>query len=806
MTAKIKTNKGKKQTTRTNSSTTKPTQIKIRDQAVKSPHLINLKNPFSGSFEQPKNLSTKFGSQQPKFFGSANQSVPRPPRPPKNGKKSGVDFMSGASFGRNLRPVNSRLPNFFKKNQPAVVQNFSTGLDLDEHNNDEIEDIFAPATTYNFSKFKIQKNWYRQFSFFIILALLAVLPLEVFSYFNNLAGTKNQIMQKTSMAIDNLKAGEDAITKFDLAEAGDKFGLAKKDFTSANDQISQLNQLTTDLINMVPGQSGKFQSGIILLNAGQVISNLGETLASDGKNLLASNNIKEYYRALEKFNDDLKISISQFEQVQFKMEQINLADLPESNRSSFGNILSYLPKIDNGLKSVYKFNSALLKILGQQQWQRYLVIFLNNNEMRATGGFMGSFAIVDVDRGQIKNINIPGGGTYDIQGQLAPKVISPQPLHLINSRWEFQDANWWPDFPTSAKKIEWFYQNAGGPSVDGVVTITSTVMEKLLKIFGPIAMPDYQRVITAENFVTETQKIVELEYDKTINKPKQFLADLQPKLLEKIFNADSSQLVELTEILKQSLNERQIQLYFNDSDLEALIGDVGWAGRQAKTKGDFLSVINTNLAGGKTDGIIDQTITHRVSIGLDGSLIDTVKLTKHHNGIKGKNIFTGVQNNSYIRFYVPQGSNLMSATGFEAPPAKLFEKSTLALGPDLDLLSYEGNHTVDTLSGTDIYNENGFTVFGNWLMIKPGETKTVEITYKLPDIIQSSGLGSYFYTLLIQKQSGSNNVKFVAHLDAGINYDILSKYPPQAITNTSSLDYSGILQTDLIYGAILNKK
>ena len=42
--------------------------------------------------------------------------------------------------------------------------------------------------------------------------------------------------------------------------------------------------------------------------------------------------------------------------------------------------------------------------LGTNQNKRYLLVFQNNAEMRASGGFIGSFALVDLAGGKIKNI------------------------------------------------------------------------------------------------------------------------------------------------------------------------------------------------------------------------------------------------------------------------------------------------------------------------------------------------------------------------------------------------------------------
>ena len=98
------------------------------------------------------------------------------------------------------------------------------------------------------------------------------------------------------------------------------------------------------------------------------------------------------------------------------------------------------------MNEIVSLSSALDSVFGDKQLKRYLIVFQNNNEIRPTGGFMGSFALVDIQKGKILNIDIPGGGTYDLKGQMKKEVEPPLPLQLSNNRWEFQDANWFPDF------------------------------------------------------------------------------------------------------------------------------------------------------------------------------------------------------------------------------------------------------------------------------------------------------------------------------------------------------------------------
>lgn len=770
-------------------------RVAVIEKRVVSPHVVNLKNPFPERFSNPKTMVT-----------ASMPTIPSPRVRQVNNKKVGVNFAlrqasSQLSLVSFITFISAPLRRFFSYRKSESV---ATKVQEPITNTfEEVEDIFAPPTHVQWARLTLPLNWRRQIAVFSLTSFVLILPLQAFTYYQDLYETQGRVLAATNDAIESLKEGQYAAIQFDLAGAAARFSAAQSGFLTAQQEISGLNALTSDLIKLIPGTGDQFAAGIALLEAGKIIADIGNVLVTNGNALFQGGGVENYHGALKKFRDDLAIQITEFERAKTLLESIKLSDLPPEHRAEFEKAVLALPTIEAGLKQVFLVNDAFLTMLGDEQWQRYLVIFLNNNELRATGGFMGSFAIVDIDRGSIKKITIPGGGTYDIQGQLTEKVISPEPLHLINPRWEFQDSNWWSDYPTSAKKTEWFYQKAGGPSVDGVISITSTFMERLLTIFGPVEMPEYGRIITAENFTLETQKIVELEYDRTINKPKQFIGDLAPIILEKIFSSNSEQLKQLFETLKLSLNERHVLVYFNNPQLENLANDFGWGGELKKTEGDYLSIIHTNIAGGKTDGVIREKIEHVADVQPDGSIINTLTLTRRHTGIARENVFTGVQNNSYVRFYVPLGSTLISATGFKKPPETLFEKPTSDLAIDLDLASIESEHSIDATSKTETYTENGKTVFGNWLQLKPGEVQVSTIKYKLPFRLNAAGESNYFYSLLVQKQAGSLGSQLLSSLKLNGNFTPLAKYPATISADSSEIHFSASLTTDQFYGAVL---
>ena len=172
-------------------------------------------------------------------------------------------------------------------------------------------------------------------------------------------------------------------------------------------------------------------------------------------------------------------------------------------------------------------------------------------------------------------------------------------------------------------------------------------------------------------------------------------------------------------------------IFMTDNELQSDIETLGWSGSLKQTDGDYLMVVNTNLGGGKTDTVIKQDIEVDVEIAENGSITNTVTITKEHMGLSSA-LFEGANNVDYIRLYVPQGSELLSASGFEIPDSDLFKTSDIELEADEDMLLWTSDFALDLNSGTDIWTEQGKTVFGNWIQTKPGEIETITFTYQLP--------------------------------------------------------------------------
>ncbi len=642
-----------------------------------------------------------------------------------------------------------------------------------------------------------QLKWYRSlFSFFLVLLFLIV-PFKILAYLQvfNISILEDKIITHSKLAVDNLMGAGAAASKLDLgtaqnrfADAGANFLQASDDMAFINDTILSLASLSSDPKIKLAAESKKF------LRVGMLSANLGQEL-SQALSGLSTSSDGNWIKILDDFSVHGHLALNDANLLKLELKKININNLPEDYRGRFTELAAKVDKLPDNLSLVVDNIDELKLFLGAGRDKRYLLIFQNNAEMRGAGGFLGSYALVDFREGKIRNLEVPGGGSYDTEAGLSEKIKAPEPLHLVNPQWHFWDANWWPDFPTTAKNLMWFYEKSDGPSVDGVISFTPSVVEKLLLVTGPIDLTkDYGLIITADNFWQQVE--LTAERDNLIksnpeavthlpegekNKPKKIIGDLMAKILEVLpQKLDKNNLIKLLSISEDSLASKQIMFYFKDASLEKTIIDRNWGGAMSKAPFDYLMVTNTNIAGAKTDRVIKEEITHQVDVSYDGSIIDTVTVTRAHTAAKNTPL-VGVRNVDWLRVYVPQGSELLFASGFSSPDLKYFEEPDPAWITNEFIAQTEDLAVTDSLSGTKIYQENGKTVFANWLMLDPGNSVTITLRYKLPfnlwqkeikndfysrlnNWLNSSDNNLYPYSLSVQKQPGAEGENITTDL------------------------------------------
>jgi len=180
-----------------------------------------------------------------------------------------------------------------------------------------------------------------------------------------------------------------------------------------------------------------------------------------------------------------------------------------------------------------------------------------------------------------------------------------------------------------------------------------------------------------------------------------------------------------------------------------------------------------------------------------------------------------VRNVDWLRVYVPSGSELLAASGFQSPDSIYLQEKPESSWETSPLLAAENNAFIDENTGTKIYQENGKTVFANWLMVDPGQTVIITLKYRLPfnffsqpynlsrleklnNLINPNFISPIVYSLMVQKQAGASPSEFTSHLVFPDKWSIFWHYP-ETLNVIQGWEINDQLNADKYYVILLKK-
>ncbi len=658
-----------------------------------------------------------------------------------------------------------------------------------------------------------------------ILSLLFLVPFPVFGYYHKLKSDRAVMVEYGTLALRSLQRSTKA------ALAGDVNG-AKEDLEQALSSFSELSffldreyVLLRALGARLPFVGSSIQSYTNLLDAGEEVT-LGNAYIIKAIDRFITEDDAPLTEQMKMLADHLNGALPHYEEALKKIAPIEETTIPEEYGDLFREGKTILTLLIDDLRDVQDLLRVSSSLFGSDSFRRYLLIFQNQHELRPTGGFIGSFAVLDVQKGRLLNLEVPGGGPYDLRSGMRSYLRPPLPLQIINKRWEFQDANWFPDFAASAEKLEGFFEESAQTSVDGVIALNASVLEDLLPIVGPIESDSSGLSLAGDDALFRLQEHVEFDKDK----PKEVIGEFAREIIERLPSLDRSKMLRLVRVLYEAIENKEVQLYADDPIAQQTLQTFGWTGEIMETapEQDYLMVVNTNLLGSKSDARVTQEITHEAEVEDDGSITVTLRVRREHHGNAGER-FYGVNNISYLRVYVPYGATLLAADGFSYPPEEAFFVPEPWYVPDPDLLHYEKEISIDLKTGTRITEEFGKTVFGNWMMVPPGENGEFLLQYRLPfslstgkDDISSQDSANplsqwkrtFFgdratrtgrYTLVVQKQSGIESA-FSSSVIFPRTWMPIWVSSPQVILAQNGATFETSLTHDIAYGVVMKEE
>ena len=367
-----------------------------------------------------------------------------------------------------------------------------------------------------------------------------------------------------------------------------------------------------------------------------------------------------------------------------------LSSLPAFHIEKLQKLVGPAQEKITGINDVFQeantFAPIIGSMLGANGNRTYLLAAQNTAEIRASGGFPGSMGTVSIDNGAIELGDFTK--VYDMMAEETPAqcAITDEENALFYP-WYTQyswDNSFNPDYPRVAGIWAAAYQEKTEQSVDGVISITPTMVQDLLAATGDSFTLSDGTTIDGTNATKVLQHDLYWKYlssGSNMSKGNDLCDALFAEAAEYAFdsaleNMNASSLMKLVSTMMGGLEDRRVMIWLADATEQGYIEDMGYSGsmtaasQQEPTLGVFVNFwagsklgwwlgMDTQVSSPVTGN--DGSRTYHVTTTLTNFM--TAQEAKQGGGyIVSDNDKSLGDADPFIYFYAPAGGTISDVT------------------------------------------------------------------------------------------------------------------------------------------------
>lgn len=293
----------------------------------------------------------------------------------------------------------------------------------------------------------------------------------------------------------------------------------------------------------------------------------------------------------------------------------------------------------NKLKLWYKYLDIInrdfdvfLNLLGNESEKKYLIIFQNNDEIRATWWFMWSLATVTIKEWKVINFIKDDIYAYEweINKVYPKKAPAPEWLNKITDTFGLRDSNYFIDFESSSTSIN-FFLNKINKNVDWIIYINQNTILDFLKYNSWVNFPKLDETITEENFSLIISTLVESQAFKvwTLSSPKQILFDFANDFI--LLLKEKKDYYAYLDIILKNIQSRDLVIYSFNPEENNLLWKLwlNWKINYSDTL-DFSYPVFTSIWWNKSDRYIELKYKKEIEKNADCSINTNLSIFRTH--------------------------------------------------------------------------------------------------------------------------------------------------------------------------------
>lgn len=408
----------------------------------------------------------------------------------------------------------------------------------------------------------------------------------------------------------------------------------------------------------------------------------------------------------------------------------------------------------------------LPNIFGFEGAKTYLILFQNNMELRPTGGFIGSYGLLTMDQGAVKNFSTHN--VYEADSQLKGHVEPPYPIrrYLPIEHLYLRDSNFDIDFAKSASRSSFLLSLETDKEADGVIGIDVSFAKNLISAIGPIYLADYKQLVDENNLFKLTERYAEKNFFPGLGQKKDFLGSLYRAILLDISREKNLQYLSLAKVISDSLLQKHLLFAFAAPPIQDFFTVNNWSAaiwdkrlETEETINDFIGINEANLGGNNANYNIRRKVSQNITLDNKGKVFGELSIS--YDNTSNKKLFGGDYKN-YLRIILQPDAELLSIS-IDGAQQSMVKAIT-------DPKVYEAKKFLPSNGlGVDKTQEGEKSGYGFLINIKAGKTQTVTVKYSLSKKVPLNK-SLFFYNLRFLKQPGTNEYPFTFSLSHPLFY------------------------------------
>lgn len=491
-----------------------------------------------------------------------------------------------------------------------------------------------------------------------------------------------------SMGLDTMQmAGKAKSLKADLGEL--TASIKEKDFERADVATDKLDSTVDDIDELLAGKTWrtaakmpvvgeyvgaadslvdivKIATGRMIKPALAVIQDYPLDSIKVGDEGFNTYTMDAYIGLLEELNPAINDIIGYLDDI----------NIPESLGGKVTEYTDKMTLITDAYAVAEDYLPLLKAFLGGGSDRTYLLAAQNSTEIRAGGGFPGSVGTITIVDGvlTIGDFN----SVYDVLPYGTPASVGPSELEdTLFGNWMHypRDASFNPDFERVAQIWAKAYGNKSNTNVDGVISLTPTIIQRLLSYMGEVQLSD-GTVLNGENATQMLQHDLYYKYfnnasytDDTNDVVDSLFAETAKTTMSRLVDDfDLNKIAGYLSVFNAGAEDRTIMMWMADETEQQYVRDVGCSGGlndnpENPEIGVYISgsdpcklgwYVNVNTQIGEAQVNEDGTRTYDVTV--------TVENTIDNNTIKtaGTYILGSYEGawRGYIHLFAPAGGTI----------------------------------------------------------------------------------------------------------------------------------------------------